>query len=255
MPRHSLLYALLLSGLISQARADFIITVGNLTLAEGGAGSLDVNIRSTTGADLLDIFGAEFRITAASGRRLEFVNPPPDTQLNGPGYVFAGDSVAATNPPAGIIGTTSTTRDTYTGGDGTLSGTGVTVSTTDELLVRLAVTAATSAQPLAGDTFLISLVSGPSTFFQDPSPLPIPFTRTPGMVTITPTAVPGPSGLVLSSIGLAILSALRHRRLACERADNRPSRNGIGHLADPEPVPNGTSRAGTSYRLSRNVSL
>ncbi|HUT88818.1 MAG TPA: hypothetical protein VMY37_04940 [Thermoguttaceae bacterium] len=78
-----LIGACLLAG-TPNADAALQITVGDLELLPGQTGFVDVMIRSDTGADLLDIFGVEFRITTGGATRLEFVDPPPDPQLTDP---------------------------------------------------------------------------------------------------------------------------------------------------------------------------
>jgi hypothetical protein len=192
-----------------------MVDVGNLNLAVGQTGTVDVTIRST-GSDVLDMFGGEFRIATMGGTQLEFVNPPTDTQLSDPGYLFNGDSAAASvSPPSGNVLTNSTNNDTYIGGDGTLSGNGVTVPGSSTLLLHLLVTANTISPPQVGDTFQINLTSGAFTFFSGPGPNfdNIPASFSPGTVTITGAAVPEPASLLIWSLGgLATLSTLRGRR-------------------------------------------
>jgi hypothetical protein len=197
---------IVLIGLAPSAKADFIVSASDIVLAPGSTGFMDVTIRSTPGTSKLDTFGIEFRIeTVLGSHRLEFVNPPSDTQLFDAAYIFAGDSAAASvGPPSGIISTFSAPQDTYLGGDGTLSGTGVDVSSTARLLVRLELSAITSSGPVAGDVFSLSLVSSANTFFRDPVFNDIDFLSVPGTVTIggAPSAVvPEPSSILLFTIG------------------------------------------------------
>ena len=211
----SLLGATVLS-LPAHGESILSISIGNLDLLPGGSGYVDVMIRSDTGTDSLDMFGVEFRITSGS-TMLEFVDPAPDPQLTDTSYLFDGDSAAGTVPPAGSISSVVNTNDTYIGGDGTLSGSGVTVPTTDTLLARLQVTAATSAPPVVGDTFTISLISGGNTFFYDPSFGDITFDSTPGTVTITPE--PGEAVMLLGlALMLGIAAIFRKRTRAAAGA-------------------------------------
>jgi hypothetical protein len=215
MRRDTLLAAALAAlCLAGGGRADVILTVESITLAEGTAGTVDVSIRSTTGADLLEAFGLEFRITTASGGELRFLNPQTGGHLSDGNYLFFNNSTSALAPPGSNVSTTTYADDTYIGGDTTLAGM-VTVPVSDRLLARLELTpAAGAAAPQAGDTFLISLVSGPNTFFiADLSdPVEVPFTVTPGAVVIT--AVPEPWTLWLAGLGgVGVLIARRLRVL------------------------------------------
>jgi hypothetical protein len=178
------LIALLAVG--AQARAELIVVGGSLEIPPNGRGFLDFTIRSDTGMDLLDVFGVQFLITATDTRRLEFVDPPTDPQLGDPGYILFGDSASAAFPPASVVSPPGAPI-TYIGGDGTLSKLGVSVPTSDRLLVSLEVTAATLNPPAVGDVFTIGLIDfGGNTFFEDPSFTPILFARIPGTVTIIP---------------------------------------------------------------------
>jgi hypothetical protein len=212
--------ACLLAGTTS-ADAALQITVGDLELLPGQTGFVDVMIRSDTGADLLNIFGLEFQITTSGSTRLEFVWVPSphvpgerdatDPHLNTPPYLLNLDSLAEWFPPAGRISTTTTTNDTYIGGDGTIGMSGVPVLMADTLLTTLEVTAATAAPPVIGDTFTISLVPDFSTFFWDPDFLPIGFSSTSGTVTIVPEPSTFSIFLALGAVG-TIASIIRRRR-------------------------------------------
>jgi len=190
-------------GSVSSASAALIITVGDLKIDPGKTGSVDVTIRSTTGTDLLDIFGAVLQI---NGPGLTFVNPPGDTQLADLNYIFNGDSLGL----GGVILSNANPDDTYFGGDGTVSMAGVLVPTTDSLLLRLDVMASASTKP--GDTFTISLQTGdPDTFFVDPNFAPIDFSTTAGTVTITPE----PTSIFVLGMtmsGLAVVWRKRQRK-------------------------------------------
>jgi hypothetical protein len=213
----SILAGIVLIGFAPAAKADLIVSAADITLAPDSTGFLEVLIRSTPGTPRLDIFGVEFRIQTVVGiHRLEFVDPPSDAQLVDPSYIFAGDSAAATaGAPSGIISSFLVPQDTYLGGDGTLSGAGVDVPSTDRLLVRLELTTVTALRPVAGDVFSISLVSSGNTFFRDPAFNDIDFLSVPGTVTIVgaPTAVvPEPSSILLFAIGgCVLLGRFRYR--------------------------------------------
>jgi hypothetical protein len=207
---------LLLLASTTPLQADLIVDIGSLNLAPGGTGSLDVTISGLTGAESLDIFGAEFRITTTGNSQLEFViaNPPTGArapQLLNAGYVFPLDNStsALIGAPSGNISTVSTHNDTYIGGDGTLLGNGATVPTSEELPVTLDVTANTPSAPVAGDKFAISLVDSANTFFWDPSQTNISYSSTVGTVTITPE--PSIAVMLFGLVGMVGL--ITHKRL------------------------------------------
>ena len=214
MRHHSLLTAgvvFLLLAFATPSKADMIVRVGNLNLASGATGSVDVTISSPGGTDQLDMFGAEFRITTAGSTSLQLLDPPSDLQLFSKNYVFPLDdsTAASVGPPSGAISSMSSPNDTYIGGDGTWSRQGATVSTLGKLLVTLNVTAGTSNPPVVGDTFTISLVNSVNTFFWDPSGIGIPFSGNAGKVSIVPE--PG-TGVMLFGLA-AILGLIARKRL------------------------------------------
>jgi hypothetical protein len=197
------------------ARCEIILTVGDTVIRPGGTGFVDVQIRSTAAStDLLDIVGAEFRLTTAGGTTLAFVSSPPDEHLAESQYLFNGDSAnQLLGPPAALVLDAPTLDDTYLGGDGTLSRSGVSVPTVDTLLFRLELTTLTDAPPVLGDVFTLTLIPGPSTIFLDPDFKDLPLhadSRLQGVITIAATEVPEPGSLVL--LGLAATLGLLTRR-------------------------------------------
>jgi hypothetical protein len=211
MRRPLLLLAAAALGVAAPARADFVVTVPNATVAPGGTVTLDVTIRSTsTPVDRLDAFGFSFQVTTTGPTRLAFTPTQPDP-FTAPNYVLFGVSDDQDNGlPLGTVTTTVTPDDTYVGGDNTPTGVpGVPVAGT-ELLAHLRLTAATALPPRAGDTFTVSLVNNPSfTFFMNDGVV-IPFTATPGRITVA--AVPEPASRALLCGGLAALAGGRARR-------------------------------------------
>jgi lysophospholipase L1-like esterase len=178
------------------AQAAIVVNIGSLDLLPGKSGNVEVTIASDNGTDRLDIFGAAFLMTTSGTTRLQFTQPSPDSQLTDARYIFDGDSAGAMAPPVGTA--VAPPYDTYIGGDGTRSGSGVLVPLTnppfDKLLVTLQVTVDPANPPRAGDRFTIDLLgSAPNTFFCDPSFADIPFTSTSGVVNI----VPEPGGLAM----------------------------------------------------------
>jgi hypothetical protein len=193
------------------AHAALLVSIGSTTITPGGTGSIDVTVESDAAlGDLLSLFSFEFRISTGGPTQLDFSNPQGDSQLGELGYVFAGDSLAAAFPPVGSVSGSIAPNDTFIGGDATFSGSDVSVLATARLLVRLDFTAATVLPPVAGDSFVVELIAGQTTAFQDSEFFDVAYEATTGTVTI----VPEPSGAVMVLCGLAfvvILQAIRGR--------------------------------------------
>jgi hypothetical protein len=202
----------LVSGAVSRARADLVITIGDLTLAPGGAGTIDVTITSdATPVDTLDSFGFEFRITGTGPTRLEFTATQPDPfALTNPDYVFLGSSSDQQNGlTLGSVSTTTVPNDTYIGGDQTgVGGSAVSIVGT-KLIAQLSVTTVTSLPPMAGDSFTITLVPGINTDFSSGGSS-IGFTSRPGTVLVS--AVPEPRSIHLLCLGGLVLATTIPRR-------------------------------------------
>ncbi|MGD9632155.1 MAG: hypothetical protein AB7O59_24490 [Pirellulales bacterium] len=194
------------------ARADFIVTVGNVSLGPGSTGYLPVYIKSDS-SDALAITSFEFRITTGGPRRLEFLNSPSpasDPTFSDPTYVFAGNSLDEDlNLPLGVAALATVPNDSFIGGDATADFSDVAVSTSDFLLAMLPINAATALPPIAGDTFTITLVppSAPgldaNTGFADSSAQFSEFSSIPGSVLI----VPEPSVLTLLIVACIVIAS------------------------------------------------
>ncbi|WP_197453692.1 PEP-CTERM sorting domain-containing protein [Caulifigura coniformis] len=193
----------------AQATADLVVTIGSTSIGEGGTGFVDVFLRSTTGTDLLNGFSFEFTASPVVGTNvLAFSDPQSDSQLNDPSYIFFGVSAAAGPPqtPVGDVGP----ENTYIGVDATDGGFSLFVPTTDVLLARLDLTTLSSAPAVAGDVFSIDLEDTSLTAFFNNGPDQVPYTSFSGTVTVS--AVPEPSSLLLCAAGLGIAGMGRRRR-------------------------------------------
>ena len=193
-----------------QAESAILVSFGGpVEIEAGGSGQLDVFVASDDNQDLLDLFGAEFRITPVVGAGLEFQDPQGDTQTAASNYVFAGNSLGG---PLGLVSTVTNFGDTYIGGDATLDRQGVAGPFMDRLLFRLDLDASGA---LAGNQFLISLIDSLQTFFSKPDFSSLDVDRASftnfGTANIIPssTAVPEPGSLLLLLAGAAVLCLKR----------------------------------------------
>ncbi|MDB5349625.1 MAG: hypothetical protein JWN86_872 [Planctomycetota bacterium] len=228
----ALILAALLALVASPVRAGLIISFNNDNpVAVGSTAFVDVFISSNADVlspDKINNFQFDFLITTSGPTRLEFTAMPPTTYLDDPSYLFHLDSTAGlTSSPVGTASQTDVPNDTFIGADSTFSFNSVNLSSVNspKLLARLQVTAITSLPPALNDTFTISLVASSgngsslgnaSSYFdvvnasQDELSA-VPFTSTPGTVTIT--AVPEPATLLLVlGGGVPLLVWRRYRR-------------------------------------------
>ena len=84
------LAAVLVGTATRSARADLSISIGSVSIAAGGTGS--VNVMISGAGESLNVTGFQFLITPNSPTttQLAFVNPQSDSALSNPNYVFAG---------------------------------------------------------------------------------------------------------------------------------------------------------------------
>jgi hypothetical protein len=205
---------LLLLGTSRPTRADFIVTIGNQMIPQGGSGFVDVMIQSDDPAgDLLTGFGFELVITSGSARTLQFVDPQPDPQLTVPEYVFSGNSadLAGGDPVGQVSSAGGGTNNRFVGGDDTADASDVLV-TTERLLARLLLTSALGTPPLAGDVFTIALQPSAFTSF-DSNAGPIDFSSVAGEVVITGPVnpIPEPATLFLALVATVLVLPARWR--------------------------------------------
>lgn len=212
---HSFLAALLLG---ATCHAGLLIEIGEVTLAAGSTGYVDVTISSDSG-DSLDAFVINFLI---SGPGVEFATgpgEPDDLQLSDPDYVFPlGNSLAAVfGPSAGVVGiSTVSPNDTYSGSDATIDGLGAVVPTTNRLLARLHLIATTA---LPGDQVSLVMLDSTSgypglasvfyspTWITDPAGSELAFSSVAGRITVA--AVPEPGGATLLLGAMIVVHTIR----------------------------------------------
>jgi hypothetical protein len=192
------------------------VTVEGTAVQAGETAFINIYLKSDADStDLLDAFTLAVLITPLDGASpdLQFTDPPLDPQLSDPAYIFPlADSAAASALPfiASLISTTVPTNpnDTYQGGDGTISGSGYFVPTTNTLLATIQVV----ASPGAGlGRFEISIIAGATAFFgplpADPND-PVPELAIDALVPGIAEIVPEPSTLV-SMAGFLLLGLAR----------------------------------------------
>ena len=214
--------AFLLAGFAVPARAGLIVSIGNASVAQGGTGTVDVSLTSTAGSSSPDqINNLAFTLQITGPNELQFSSAQNFSYLNSSQYVFSGDSTDQnTSSAGGTVTTTSYANDTFVGSDSTVSGNPVSLSSTSGqvLLASLGLNAAVTN---VGDSYTISLIPGQgdgsmsssaSTFFDvfnfstGAETSAVPFTSTPGTVTIVASAVPEPDSIISGLTALLILA-------------------------------------------------
>jgi len=201
------------------AYAGFIISYDGNSIAAGGTGTLDVQISSDAAdsmPDFLDSFSAHFRITPVGGavpNGLQFANLQVDSQLGDPSYVLHDDSLGETfGGPLGLVSNFINSNDTYIGGDGTVTGTGIPLSITSgtSLLFQLNLDATLAN---LGDQFMVSLINDGSTEFLGPGFATISLNAS-SFDANTATAVPEPSSAVMFLVAALGIGVFRRRLVA-----------------------------------------
>ena len=180
--------------------------------------------------DLLNNYAFTLQITGP--HELEFSTSQSFDYLTSSQYVFAGDSNnQMTSSPGGTVTTTVYSNDTFVGNDSTFSGNPVFLSSANTPVLLAALTLdATITSP--GDSYTVSLIpasgngsinSSTQTYFDlynfntGVETSAVPFTSTPGTVTISAATVPEPSSMALAltviliSMGVVGVRRLRRR--------------------------------------------
>ena len=226
--RQALLCLCVLLPVPAPALGDIIVDVQNASISAGGTGFVDVLI-SSTGTDNLFLTGYHFEITGSvANGALQF--RPNAFQTNAQQsvvapvpYVFAGD----TDSGNFFANRQDPTLTQIIGGDNTLSGTGISLTSTQALLARLQVEHVTGT-PLAavGDTFTVKLINDdngtPVDFTDDSTQFlndtlnnltidPLSYFGS-GTITIASAAVPEPSTFAVLAIASAAVIGKRLRR-------------------------------------------
>lgn len=202
-----------------------LISMQNTNIISSGFIDVMVSSTATPGApDLLDSFSAKLVLTpvgAAASGGLQFNSTQSDAQLGLGNYVFAANSL--TPAPLGNVTSGSGNNDTYTFGDATVSGAGVSLDSSQAFLlarVDLSVFGATT-----GSQYTIALANDTFTDFLDPAFASLSIDSSSfNAATITigtlSAAVPEPGNWLLILALCSLLAGLRLRRKmdACAEA-------------------------------------
>ena len=200
--------------MFSDSVSAVIISYGNYSIAAGRTGFLDVLVSSDAAnatPEYLDSFSAHFQIApvgTAVPNGLQFSSVQAESQLGNASYVFNGDSLGENGgTPLGAVSTLVNTNDTYIGGDGTLSGNGVALSSSSGslLLFRLNLDATLAN---SGDQFTVSLINDGYTQFLDTSFNPVQLSSS-SFNSGTFTAVPEPASILVSLLAVLGIAIFR----------------------------------------------
>jgi hypothetical protein len=234
--------AVLVAGFaVLPSRADLVVSIGSTAVAPGATGSVTVDItNSGSSAVQINSYGIQLVIAPISPTLSQLAFTMPTAQqlgyLSDPDYIFVNNSFDAIPPP--FVGSPTQTiyyNDTFNATDSTADGNTVSIGVGQTyLLAVLPITTLTQLEPQLGDSFSVSLnpasgtgssSGGATTFFDvlDSNNNEIsfvPFTSTPGTVTISTAAVPEPSTLMLALLGIACL-AVAQTTMRSKRAPTR----------------------------------
>ena len=252
------------------ARAGLVVSIQSTNVAAGGTGSVEVDITNNGNASVaINDYAIQLVIAPTNGTltQLAFSAPTPGQlgYLSDPNYVFLNDSIAALPPPfVGLPTQTLYNNDTFTATDSTVSGNTVSIGVSQSyLLAILPITTLTQLDPQSGDSFSVSLnpssgtgssSGGASTYFDvldsnNNETSYVPFTSTPGTVTILPSAVPEPGTLVSGLTAILIGAGGISPRQSCvnDRSNDialgvRSTGGAAGRFCSRHPVMPGSPR-------------
>jgi hypothetical protein len=221
---------------VAPARAGLVVSIANSTVAQGGTGSVEVDLTNNgTSSVAINDYAIQLVIAPATGTFTQLAFTLPTSQqlayLGDSNYIFVNNSIAALAPP--FVGGPSQTvynNDTFTAADSTADGNTVSIAAGQTyLLAILPITTLSQLDPQAGDSFGVGLnpafgtgsnTGGASTYFDvlDSNNNEIsfvPFTSNAGTVTVSGSAVPEPGSIVAALqailIGTGIFAARRLR--------------------------------------------
>lgn len=192
--------ALLLCGAPTPARGALIVQVQNSIASPGGTGSFDVTLADTAGTFAVSGFQVKLSVLGVSGVQFTGVNGSTTAAP----YLFG----TVQFPPLSFDTFPNTT---FTASDSDATPPFFVTLTAGQTFglehVTYSVAAGTSPGPVP-----VSIVTGGTMLFDNATPIPNTIPYTPVNGTITVTAVPEPSSLVLCGLGAVALAGYARRR-------------------------------------------
>lgn len=176
-----------------------LITAGDLTVAVGASGTIDVTWSSTQAINYLNTQFVLRAVTGSSGGAIfnvDGLGNPAVPPLSDPNYVFSGDSLAFSTLPSNPASVTQDVwaGDSYIFADGSFSGNDVSQDG-NNLWTTLTITG------VSAGTYQLRLLSSEYDFSTSSGALPlIDADLTGGLITVTgAAAVPEPSSLLIGA--------------------------------------------------------
>lgn len=176
-----------------------LISAGNLTVAAGSSGTIDVIWSSTQAINYLSTQFVLRAVTGSSGGAIFNVDgggDPAVPPLSDPNYVFSGDSLAFSTLPSNpaSVTTDAWVGDSYIFADGSSSGNDVSQDG-NNLWTTLTITG------VSAGTYQLRLLSSEYEFSTSGGPLSLTDADlTGGLITVTgAAAVPEPSSLLIGA--------------------------------------------------------
>ena len=178
---------------LSAAHAGLVLA-GNLTVAAGSSGTIDVIWSSTQAINYLNTQFVLRAVTGSSGGAIfnvDGLGNPAVPPLSDPNYVFSGDSLAFSSLPTNPASVTQDAwvGDSYIFADGSLSSNDV-LQDGNNLWTTLTITGVTAG------TYQLRLLSSEYEFSMSGGALPLTDADLAGGL-ITVTAVPEPASLLM----------------------------------------------------------
>jgi len=202
--------------------AALVFTFQDTSVVAGSSGSIEVFV-SSTGTDFVTLMNFEFAITGSDPSGVLNFNPIQTAAAeiqNDPRYIFFNDSAA--------YGVNLLDPITLVGGDSKASLPDVMVGGSPLLLARLQLEHITPTPLVSTGTYKISLVQGLNSIFfdKDLGEVDIDASSFVNFGTVTISAVPEPSSILLSGAMAAVLG-LRSRKLFRKKIRDAFDRSGI----------------------------
>ncbi len=182
-------------GAVRPARAGLIIQALNSTADPGGTGAFDVVIRDDGGTFQVAAFSVELSVPMNSA--VSFSDVTTGTLAT---YIFG----TLQSPP--FTFDSFPTQD-FSAGDFTATAPGFITLNPNDMFGLAHVTYSVDSGAPAGP-IAVSLVST-GTSLSDQNAVDVAFTTSNGTITVSGSAVPEPSSLVLAGLGVAVLALLR----------------------------------------------